>query len=77
MTTSRSAGEVCEYVHDNTRYDVAKVKACLESTHAWIWEEDLPGEVESATDLLQAYTSQEGLEAPGSHRTVFIFQHSS
>jgi salicylate hydroxylase len=53
VATSRSAGEVYEFAHDAVGTDLVKVKENLDRRHAWIWEEDLPGEVEGAIEFLR------------------------
>lgn len=61
VSTSRSAGEVYELVHNGIEDDLVKVKQNLDSRHTWIWKEDLPGEVEGAIEFLQRCRSRNGL----------------
>lgn len=54
VATSRTAGAVYGFAHDGIGDDLAKVKENVDSRHQWIWEVDLPGEVERAKKLMSS-----------------------
>lgn len=54
MTTSREAGEICDFEGVGTGDDGVAVKAELDQRWEWIWQEDLPGELEEARKVLGA-----------------------
>jgi hypothetical protein len=41
-----------EFAHEGIGDDLAKVKENVDTRHKWIWELDLPGEVERAKRLM-------------------------
>lgn len=52
VTTSREAGEIYEFEGVGIGDDVRAIKADLDRRWEWIWQEDLPKELEEAQRLL-------------------------
>ena len=52
VTTSREAGEVFDFEGVGTGDDGWAIKADLDGRWEWIWQEDLPKELEEARKLL-------------------------
>ena len=52
VATSRTAGALYDFVHEGIGDDLVKVKENVDHRHTWIWEIDLPGEVEKAKRIL-------------------------
>ena len=54
VATSRTCGALYDFVHEGIGDDLAKVKENVDIRHKWIWEIDLPGEVEKAKKSLKS-----------------------
>lgn len=52
VATSRSAGALYEFCHEGIGADLAKLKENVATRHLWIWEVDLPAEVERAKKIM-------------------------
>jgi salicylate hydroxylase len=54
VATSRTAGALYEFAHEGIGDDLTKIKENVDTRHLWIWEVDLPGEVERAKRLMHS-----------------------
>lgn len=52
VTTSREAGKIYEFEGDGTGDDAEAIKADLDRRWEWIWQENLPKQLEEAQRLL-------------------------
>ncbi|KAH7354903.1 salicylate 1-hydroxylase-like protein [Rhexocercosporidium sp. MPI-PUGE-AT-0058] len=58
--TSRQMGEVVRFVGEGIGRDFAKMKRDLDGRMQWIWDVDLPGEIERGVDIAEGVLRRRG-----------------
>jgi salicylate hydroxylase len=57
VATSRDAAKVYEFEDEKLGTDLDLIKRTLEMRYNWIWDEDLPGQLQKAEDIMRSKAS--------------------